>query len=324
MYNNTYKAKERTKPMTAITERLNLKYPVFQGAMAQISKHQLAAAVSNAGGLGIIASGGMSAEELRREIQACQKLTERPFAVNLMLMALNIPELVDIIIEEKVPIVTTGAGTPKKYMPQLKAAGIKVVPVVPSAKLAKKMEDLGVDAVVAEGSEAGGHIGELSTMVLVPQVVKAVNIPVIAAGGIANGQGMAAAFALGAQGIQMGTAFLLAEECPIPQNVKEFVANAGELDTAVTGRNSVAPVRSIKNKMIDQYLQWEKEELPFEQLEKLTLGSARKAAAGDIENGSVMAGQVSGLVHEIKPAKEIIEDVLQEARETVKELKIEF
>ncbi|MGM0215844.1 DUF561 domain-containing protein [Enterococcus sp. AZ109] len=306
--------------MTAITELFNLKYPVFQGAMAQISRHQLAAAVSNAGGLGIIASGGMSAEELRTEIRDCQKLTDRPFAVNLMLMAPNVPELVDIIIEEKVPIVTTGAGTPKKYMPQLKEAGIKVVPVVPSAKLAKKMEDLGVDAVVAEGSEAGGHIGELSTMVLVPQVVQAVNIPVIAAGGIANGQGMAAALALGAQGIQMGTAFLLAEECPIPDNVKEFVANAGELDTVVTGRSGVAPVRSLKNNMIAQYQQWEKEDMPFEQLEKLTLGSARKAAAGDIENGSVMAGQISGLVHKIKPAQKIIEDVVMEANETIKQL----
>ncbi|WP_347565111.1 DUF561 domain-containing protein [Candidatus Enterococcus moelleringii] len=316
-----YKAKERTKLMTSITELFDLKYPVFQGAMAQFSKHQLAAAVSNAGGLGIIASGGMSAEELQTEIKACQKLTDRPFAVNLMLMAPNVPELVNIIIEEKVPIVTTGAGTPKKYMPQLKAAGIKVVPVVPSAKLAKKMEDLGVDAVVAEGSEAGGHIGELSTMVLVPQVVQAVNIPVIAAGGIANGKGMAAAFALGAQGIQMGTAFLLAEECPIPQNVKEFVANAGELDTVVTGRKGVAPVRSIKNKMIDQYLQWEKEDIPFAQLEELTLGSARKATSGDIENGSVMAGQISGLVHEIEPAKEMIEGIVAEANETIKQLK---
>lgn len=310
--------------MTVITQLLGIQYPIFQGAMAQIAKHSLAAAVSNAGGLGIIASGGMSASELREEIVACKALTKQPFAVNLMLMAPNVPELVEVIIAEKVPIVTTGAGTPKKYLPQLKAAGIKVIPVVPSAKLAKKMEELGVDAVVAEGSEAGGHIGELSTMVLVPQVVAAVKIPVIAAGGIANGKGMTAALALGADGIQMGTAFLLAEECPIPLNVKEFVANAGELDTIVTGRNGRAPVRSIKNKMVEQYRQWEKENVPFEELEKLTLGSAKKAAAGDIENGSVMAGQASGLIHEIKPAKQLIEELLAEARFTINQLKLEI
>lgn len=310
--------------MTAITQLLGIQYPIFQGAMAQIAKHSLAAAVSNAGGLGIIASGGMSASELREEIVACKALTRQPFAVNLMLMAPNVSELVEVIIAEKVPIVTTGAGTPKKYLPQLKAAGIKVIPVVPSAKLAKKMEELGVDAVVAEGSEAGGHIGELSTMVLVPQVVAAVKIPVIAAGGIANGKGMTAALALGADGIQMGTAFLLAEECPIPLNVKEFVANAGELDTIVTGRNGRAPVRSIKNKMVQQYRQWEKENVPFEELEKLTLGSAKKAAAGDIENGSVMAGQASGMIHEIKPAKQLIEELVAEAKFTINQLKLEI
>ncbi|MEO1773227.1 nitronate monooxygenase [Candidatus Enterococcus ferrettii] len=310
--------------MTAITQLLGIKYPIFQGAMAQISKYPLAAAVSNAGGLGIIASGGMTAAELKEEIIACKALTDQPFAVNLMLMAPNIPELIEVIVAERVKIVTTGAGTPKKYMPELKSAGIKVIPVVPSAKLAKKMEVLGVDAVVAEGSEAGGHIGELSTMVLVPQVATAVEIPVIAAGGIANGRGMAAALALGAEGIQMGTAFLLSEECPIPLNVKEFVAAAGELDTVVTGRNSVAPVRSIKNKMIEQYRQWEKENINFEELEKLTLGSARKAAAGDIENGSVMAGQVSGSIHEIKSVKKIIEEVLAETKQTIKVLKFEI
>ncbi|MGG5332747.1 DUF561 domain-containing protein [Enterococcus sp. AZ163] len=310
--------------MTAITQLLGIKYPIFQGAMAQISKYPLAAAVSNAGGLGIIASEGMTAAELQEEIIACKALTDQPFAVNLMLMAPNIPELIEVIVAERVKIVTTGAGTPKKYMPELKSAGIKVIPVVPSAKLAKKMEVLGVDAVVAEGSEAGGHIGELSTMVLVPQVATAVKIPVIAAGGIANGRGMAAALALGAEGIQMGTAFLLSEECPIPLNVKEFVAAAGELDTVVTGRNSVAPVRSIKNKMIEQYRQREKENIPFEELEKLTLGSARKAAAGDIENGSVMAGQVSGSIHEIKSVKKIIEEVLAETKQTIKVLKFEI
>lgn len=310
--------------MKKITELLGIEYPIFQGAMAQISKHQLAAAVSNAGGLGIIASGGMSEEQLREEIINCKKLTDKTFAVNIMLMAPNVPEMVKVVIEEGVKVVTTGAGTPKKYMPDFKAAGVKVIPVIPSAKIAKKMEDLGADAVVAEGSEAGGHIGELSTMVLLPQVVEAVNIPVIAAGGIASGKGMAAVYALGAQGVQMGTAFMLAEECPIPQNVKEFVANAGEMDTAVTGRSGGAPVRSIKNKMINQYVQWEKENMPREELEKLTMGSARKAAAGDVENGSVMAGQVSGLVDQIKPAKQIITDILADADQTINELNLVY
>ncbi|MBO0453374.1 nitronate monooxygenase [Candidatus Enterococcus murrayae] len=307
--------------MKKITELLGIQYPIFQGAMAQVSKYQLAAAVSNAGGLGIIASGGMSEEQLREEIINCKKLTDKPFAVNIMLMAPNVPDMVKVVIEQGVKIVTTGAGTPKKYMKDFKEANIKVIPVIPSAKLAKKMEDLGVDAVVAEGSEAGGHIGELSTMVLLPQVVEAVNIPVIAAGGIANGKGMAAAYALGAQGLQMGTAFMLAEECPIPHNVKEFIANAEEMDTAVTGRNGGAPVRSLKNKMINQYIQWEKENMPREQLEELTMGSARKAAAGDIENGSVMAGQASGLINQIKPAKQIISDILSDAEQTINALR---
>lgn len=308
--------------MKKITEILGIQYPIFQGAMAQVSKHQLAAAVSNAGGLGIIAAGGMSEEQLREEIINCKKLTDNPFAVNIMLMAPNVPDMVKVVIEEGVKIVTTGAGTPKNYMETFKAADVKVIPVIPSAKLAKKMEALGVDAVVAEGSEAGGHIGELSTMVLLPQVVEAVNIPVIAAGGIANGKGMAAAYALGAQGVQMGTAFMLAEECPIPQNVKEFVANAEEMDTAVTGRNGGAPVRSLKNKMINQYVQWEKENMPREQLEELTMGSARKAAAGDIENGSVMAGQVSGLINQIKPAKQIIAGIMTDTEQTIKGLSL--
>lgn len=308
--------------MKSITEILGIKYPIFQGAMAQISKYQLAAAVSNAGGLGIIASGGMSAEQLQEEIQNCKKLTAKPFAVNLMLMAPNIPELIQVIVDERVTIVTTGAGTPKKYMPIFDEAGIRVIPVVPSAMIAKKMEAIGATAVVAEGSEAGGHIGELSTMVLLPQVVDAVSIPVIAAGGIGTGKNIAAAYVLGASGVQMGTAFMLAQECPIPENVKEFIANAKEMDTAVTGRNGGAPVRSLKNKMILQYVQWEKENMPREQLEELTMGSARKAAAGDIENGSVMAGQVSGLLNEVKPAKQLIEDVLSEAKAALTNVEI--
>lgn len=310
--------------MQTISECLGIRYPIFQGAMAQGSRYPLAAAVSNAGGLGIIASGGMAKDELREEIIQCKKHTSKPFAVNLMLMAPNLDELIEVILDEKVKIITTGAGTPKKYMPTFKQAGIKVIPVVPNAHIAKKMEAIGASAVVAEGSEAGGHIGELSTMVLLPQVVEAVTIPVIAAGGIATGKGVAAAYALGAQGIQMGTAFMLAEECPIPLNVKKFIAEAGELDTVVTGRYTGAPVRSLKNKMIQQYAQWEKEGVSREKLEELTLGSARKASKGDIENGSVMAGQVSGVVHDIKPAKEIIETVLSEARQTVAHLTLNF
>lgn len=310
--------------MKTITEILGIKYPIFQGAMAQISKYQLAAAVSNAGGLGIIAAGGMSEEQLREEVVNCKKLTDKPFAVNIMLMAPNVPDMVKVVVEEGVKIVTTGAGTPKPYMAEFNAAGIKVIPVIPTAGLAKKMEALGVAAVVAEGSEAGGHIGELSTMVLIPQVVQAVSIPVIAAGGIGIGKGMAAAYVLGAQGVQMGTAFMLAEECPIPENVKEFIANAKEMDTAVTGRNGGAPVRSLKNKMIEQYIAWEKENMSREQLEELTMGSARKAAAGDIENGSVMAGQVSGLIHEIKPAQEIVETMIADARTALNNTKVNF
>ena len=310
--------------MKQITEILGIKYPIFQGAMAQISKHQLAAAVSNAGGLGIIASGGMTEEQLREEVIQCKKLTDKPFAVNIMLMAPNVPDMVKVVVEEGVKIVTTGAGTPKNYMTTFKEANIKVIPVVPSAILAKKMEAIGATAVVAEGSEAGGHIGELSTMVLLPQAVAAVKIPVIAAGGIGCGKGMAAAYTLGAQGVQMGTAFMLANECPIPENVKEFIANAKEMDTAVTGRNGGAPVRSLKNKMIEQYIQWEKENMPREQLEELTMGSARKAAAGDIENGSVMAGQVSGLINEVKSAQQIVDDVLAEAKVTIKNVQLNF
>ncbi len=297
--------------MEKITDILKIDYPIFQGAMAQISKYQLAAAVSEAGGLGIIASGGMSADQLREEIQNCKQQTTKPFAVNLMLMAPNVPELVEVIIAEKVKIVTTGAGTPKPFMPLFKEHGIKVIPVIPNVKIAKKMEELGVDAVVAEGSEAGGHIGELSTMVLTPQIVDAVKIPVIAAGGIGEHRGVAAACALGAHGVQCGTAFMLAAECPIPENVKEFIAQTSDTDTAVTGRKGGAPVRSIRNKMIDQYVQWENENVPREKLEELTMGSARKAAAGDIENGSVMAGQVSGMLQKVRTAKEILVDLNQ-------------
>ena len=232
-----------------ITKLLGIKYPVFQGAMAQIARYQLASAVSNAGGLGIIASGGMSPEQLREEIVNCKKYTDKPFAVNLMLMMHNINEIIDVVIEEGVGIVTTGAGTPRKYMPKLKEAGIKVIPVIPSVKAAKKMEELGCDAVVVEGMEAGGHVGESTTMALLPQVTSAVNIPVIAAGGIADGRGVAAAYCLGASGVQMGTVFLATEECPVSENYKNAIIEAVDTSTTLTGTKFGAPVRGIKNEL---------------------------------------------------------------------------
>lgn len=297
-----------------ITQLFNIQYPILQGAMAQVSRHQLAAAVSNAGGLGIIASGGMTAQTLREEIRACKRLTDKPFAVNLMLMMHNIEALIDVLIDEGVKIVATGAGTPKNYMPRLKAAGIKVIAVVPNVLIAQKMEQLGVDAIVCEGTEAGGHIGETTTLVLVPQVTQAVSIPVIVAGGIGDGRGMAAAFALGAKGVQCGTLFMLAKECPIADNVKQFIIQANDTATVVTGRKMGAPVRTIRNKMIETYLRLENDNISRDQLKQLTMGSAKKAAEGDIENGSVMAGQICGLLTEIKSAKRIIDDMVTQAK----------
>ncbi|WP_239256183.1 nitronate monooxygenase [Listeria ilorinensis] len=298
-----------------LTEQLGIHYPIIQGAMAQIAKAPLVAAVSNAGGLGIIASGGMSAEDLRAEIQKTKTLTDKPFGVNLMLMMTNIEELTEVIIEEGVKIITTGAGTPKSYMPKWKEAGIIVIPVVPSVMIAKRMEKLGADAVIAEGTEAGGHVGETTTMALLPQIVDAVSIPVIAAGGIADGRGMAAVFALGAQGVQVGTRFLATDECPVHPNFKAAVLKAGDRDTTVTGRRNGAPVRSIKNKMIKEYLRLEEENVDRDTLEQLTMGSLRKAVFdGDTDNGSVMAGQITGLVTEIKPCQVVIEEMMREAK----------
>ena len=308
-----------------ITKLLGIKYPVFQGAMAQIARHQLASAVSNAGGLGIIASGGMSPEQLREEIVNCKKYTDKPFAVNLMLMMHNINEIIDVIIDEGVGIVTTGAGTPRKYMPKLKEAGIKVIPVIPSVKAAKKMEELGCDAVVVEGMEAGGHVGESTTMALLPQVTSAVNIPVIAAGGIADGRGVAAAYCLGASGVQMGTVFLATEECPVSENYKNAIIEAVDTSTTLTGTKFGAPVRGIKNELTKRYHQLEEKSSTLMELEELTLGSLRKAAyEGDVENGSIMSGQIAGLVNEIRPVKDVIEGIFEEAQKVLEETKIEF
>ena len=308
-----------------ITKLLGIKYPVFQGAMAQIARYQLASAVSNAGGLGIIASGGMSPEQLREEIVNCKKYTDKPFAVNLMLMMHNINEIIDVVIEEGVGIVTTGAGTPRKYMPKLKEAGIKVIPVMPSVKAAKKMEELGCDAVVVEGMEAGGHVGESTTMALLPQVTSAVNIPVIAAGGIADGRGVAAAYCLGASGVQMGTVFLATEECPVSENYKNAIIEAVDTSTTLTGTKFGAPVRGIKNELTKRYHELEEKSSTLMELEELTLGSLRKAAyEGDVENGSIMSGQIAGLVNEIRPVKDVIEGIFEEAQKVLEETKIEF
>ena len=306
-----------------ITNLLGIKYPIFQGAMAQIARHELVSAVSNAGALGILASGGVSPEELRKEIQQCKELTDKPFAVNLMLMMPNIDEIIDVVIEEGVKIVTTGAGTPRKFMPRLKEAGIKVIPVIPSMKAAVKMEELGCDAVVVEGMEAGGHVGTSTTMALLPQVTSAVNIPVIAAGGIADGRGMAAAYCLGASGVQMGTVFLASEECPVTDAYKNMILEAVDTSTTLTGEKLGAPVRGIKNELTKKYHELEEQSSTLMELEELTLGSLRRAVYdGDVENGSVMAGQIAGLVNEIRPVKNIIEDVIKEAREVLKHTEI--
>ena len=306
-----------------ITKLLGIKYPIFQGAMAQIARHELVSAVSNAGALGILASGGVDPEELRKEIQQCKELTDKPFAVNLMLMMPNIDEIIDVVIEEGVKIVTTGAGTPRKFMPRLKESGIKVIPVIPSVKAAMKMEELGCDAVVVEGMEAGGHVGTSTTMALLPQVTSAVNIPVIAAGGIADGRGMAAAYCLGASGVQMGTVFLASEECPVTDAYKNMIVEAVDTSTTLTGEKFGAPVRCIKNELTKRYHELEEQSSTLMELEELTLGSLRRAVYdGDVENGSVMAGQIAGLVTEVRSVKNIIEDVMKEAQEVLERTEI--
>lgn len=309
----------------SLKDLLGIEYPIFQGAMARIATAALAGPVSEAGGLGIIGSGGLTGDQLRAEIKKVKEMTDKPFGVNLMLMMHNIPELVDIIIEEGVKVVTTGAGNPAPYIDKLKAAGVKVIPVVPSVKLAKKMEAIGADAIIAEGMESGGHVGETSTMSLVPQVVSAVNIPVLGAGGVGDGRGVVAMYAFGAIGIQAGTIFLTAEECPVPPSFKQAVLDADDTATVVTGRKLGAPVRSIKNPMLAKYIEMENRNATRDELEELTLGSLSKAVyEGDMENGSVMAGQIAGMLHEIKPVKQIITDLFDEAEEVLKNLTIVY
>lgn len=296
-----------------IQNLLKIKYPIIQGAMASIADATLAAAVSNAGGLGIIASGGMTTEAVKEEIRKCKSLTDNPFGVNVMLMAPNKEEIAQLIAEEKVAVVTTGAGNPEPYIEMWKQAGIKIIPVVANVKQAKKVEALGVDAIVAEGMEAGGHIGETTTMCLLPQIADAVNIPVIAAGGIADGRAMKAVEILGAQGVQIGTLFLATEECRIHENYKQAVLSANDTDTVVTGRTLNSAVRCIKNDMTDRYLELEKNCSNREELEKLTIGSLKKAVfEGDTKNGSMMAGQICGKINQIKTVKQAMEDLMKE------------
>lgn len=300
---------------TRITELFGIKYPIFQGGMAWVAEAELASAVSNAGGLGLIAGGSAPADVIRNEIRKAKQLTDKPFGVNIMLMSPNAADLAELVIEEGVKIVTTGAGSPGKYMEKWKAAGIKVVPVVPAAALAIRMERLGADAVIAEGSESGGHIGEMATMALVPQVVDAVKIPVLAAGGIGDGRGVAASLMLGAEGVQVGTRFLASTECKVHENYKKMVLGAKDTDTVVTGRiNGLASARQIKNKFTKHVIAMEKQGAAPEEIENATIGSLRKAAKdGDVDGGSFMAGQIAGLVKEIKPCEEIIKEMFTEA-----------
>mgnify|MGYP001026744640 CR=1 FL=1 len=297
--------------MKKLNEILGTKYPFIQGGMANIATGEFAAACSNAGALGMIATGGWDGDRLRQEIRRAKELTDKPFGVNLMLMSPYADDIAQIILEEGVKVVTTGAGNPGKYIPAWKEKGIKVMPVVAAAVLAKRLDRYGVDAIIAEGTESGGHVGEMTTMALVPQVVDAVSVPVVAAGGIADGRQMAAAFALGACGVQVGTCLLASEECPIHQNYKKAVVKAKANDTVVTGRTTGAPVRVLKNKMSQSYLRLEKNSPPLEELEKLTLGSLRRAVFdGDLDTGSFMAGQVAGMIHEIKPLRQIFEELM--------------
>lgn len=296
---------------TRITELLGIEYPILQGGMAWVATQELASAVSNAGGLGIIGAGGAPADWVRAQIRQAKENTNRPFGVNLMLMNPEADLIAEVIAEEKVQVVTTGAGNPGKYIELWKNAGVKVVPVVASVALAKMMERGGADAVIAEGTEAGGHIGAQTTMTLVPQVVDAVSIPVIAAGGIADGRGFAAAMALGAEGVQVGTRFVVAKECIVHENYKERIVKAKDIDSEVTGRSTGHPIRVIRNQMTREYLKMEKEGASLEELEQLTLGALKKAVVeGDVKMGSVMAGQSAGLISKQETAAEIMADLM--------------
>ncbi len=304
---------------TDITKLLGIEYPIIQGGMAWVAEHHLAAAVSEAGGLGLIGGANAPAEVVRNEIREARRLTSKPFGVNVMLMSPHAEDIAKVVVEEGIKVVTTGAGSPEKYMKMWKEAGIVVIPVVASVALARRMERTGADAVVAEGTESGGHIGEATTMTLVPQVVDAVNIPVIAAGGIADGRGLAASFMLGAKAVQMGTRFVVADESIVNEAYKDRIIAAKDIDSAVTGRSHGHPVRSLRNAMTREYSKLEAEGKSFEELEYLTLGTLRKAVMeGDIVHGTVMAGQIAGLVSKKQSAKEIIDEIMSEATNLLK------
>ncbi|MDO4829907.1 MAG: enoyl-[acyl-carrier-protein] reductase FabK [Clostridia bacterium] len=305
---------------TVIDQSLGLEFPIFQGGMAWVADASLAAGVSNAGGLGIIAAMNSNGEQLREEIQKCKKLTDKIFGVNIMLMSPFADEVADVVVEEGIKVVTTGAGNPGKYMSKWKEAGIKVIPVVASVALARKMEKDGAFAVIAEGGESGGHVGELTTMALVPQVVDAVSVPVIAAGGIADGRQVAAAFMLGAVGVQVGTRFLVAKECTITQEYKNKILKARDIDTVVTGKRLGHPVRSLKNTFTRTYskAEYDKSAVSDEELEKMGAGVLRMAArGGDVSNGCVLAGQVAGMVKKEQTSREIIEEMFTQAEEVL-------
>lgn len=305
---------------TRITELLGCEYPIIQGGMAWVAEHKLASAVSNAGGVGLIAGGNAPIDYLREQIRLCKEKTDKPFGVNIMLMSDNADDLAQLVIDEGVSVVTTGAGNPGKYISAWKEAGVKVIPVVPSVALAKRMERAGADAVVAEGTESGGHIGENTTMCLVPQVVDALSIPVIAAGGIADGRGMAASFMLGAEGVQIGTRFLASEECQIHQTFKDLVIKAKDTDNIVTGRYTGHPCRNIKTKFAKQLANGEKDgSLSPDEFEKLTVGALRRAVVdGDIESGSFLCGAIAGMVNEVKPCDAIVKEIMEQAEKLLK------
>lgn len=299
---------------TKVTELLQIEYPIIQGGMAWVAEHHLVAAVSEAGGFGLIGAASAPPEIVREEIRKAKELTDKPFGVNIMLLNPNADEVAKIVVEEGIQAVTTGAGNPEKYMPMWKEAGVKVIPVVASVAMAKRMERYGADAVVAEGMEAGGHIGNQTTMALIPQIVDAVNIPVIAAGGIGDGRGVAASFMLGAEGVQMGTRFVVADESIVHDNYKDRIVKAKDIDSVVTGQSTGHPVRCLRNQMTKEYIKKEQEGVPFEELERMTLGSLRKAVMdGDILNGTVMAGQIAGLVSKRQSCKEILQEIMTEA-----------
>ncbi len=305
---------------TRLTTLLGIEHPIIQGGMAWTATAELSAAVSNAGGIGIIGAGHMPTDVLREQIHLAKSLTDKPFGVNLMLLTPHIDDIVQMVIDEGVKVVTTGAGNPGKYMSALKGAGIKVIPIVPSVALAKRMESIGADAIIGEGMEAGGHIGDLTTLVLTPQLVDAVSIPVIAAGGIADGRGVAAAFALGAEGVQVGTRFMCADECTIHPDVKDVVVKAKDRDTVVTGRSTGHPVRVIKNKLAREIMELDREG-KAEEIEALGAGKLALAMRhGDTAMGSLMAGQVAAMVCRIEPAADIVADLVNGAEEVMRAL----